>query len=96
MNKKEEVPNNSIEGINFKALTLVGVVVAVIGGILEIINIILSSNLDISLRYSLSLLVVFFFGFIFLHIQNRILNSTVQELKMNYENLLKSIENSEN
>lgn len=96
MNNNEKVPNNSTENINFKALTLVGIVVAVIGGILEIINIILSSDLDVSLKYSLSLLVIFFFGFIFLHIQNRILNNTVQELKMNYDNLLKSIEKSDN
>lgn len=83
--------NDLFESKTFKILAFMSVVVTIIAGIVAIIDIILSCSLDPSLKYCLSLLFLFSLGFLFLYIQNRLLEDSIKQIKADHKKLLNQL-----
>jgi hypothetical protein len=92
LSKQVKTSDDQIEDLNYETLKFMAVVVGIIGGIVAVINFILTRNLDSPLKYSLCLLFLFFIIFLVQQKQNRDLNIKVQQLKSNYEYILESME----
>jgi hypothetical protein len=70
---------NLFEGISLQALIIMAPVVVIIAGIVSVVNVILNSNFDSSVKYSLSMLFIFFLFIVFMEIRCRLLMKQERE-----------------